>query len=532
MDLIIKDLSGYGDIALPLSAIFSVIAVSYVVLFACLGLMRGMSKSVLRLIFVALAAAAAFAITLAVTPSEVDKLIASYDIAETYGIPAELHGLVSGVLSSLISPVVFTAMFICTNAVGYLLFFIISLIAFPRKKYKKTPANPKPAKRLRLFGMIAGIITGVVVFVVLYLPIYGYSSILSENSDIISQVTENSVTVVENKGVGDTVSDICYGDEMFAALTVAELDGEKICITEEVDSLLGVAGNVVSLSAPVTEWGEAQKAAIAEVGDVLCSSGFVKNTVTAFAESAYNSFSKNQEWFGIEPLDDSAYGKAAMGLLSKLADGSEESYKELISVIADVAEIAVDSANKGYLSENGIDMEILNDSELLPRLLECVLCTRIFDEITVDAVNSSLEMMGKQLGIDEKEQKELTVELSVWENTTDEQRKEECKLLASLIPECFSAGEGEETGINMEKAVEGMQNSILYSGAYKKVLDIMLRQMISEKIEDPEIDIDITKEELEDMDIDIDNIDINSIINGSEIDIDKFIQDYLNKTDN
>ena len=176
---------------LILTLLFAVI----VVFSALVGFCRGFSKTVVRLITLAIAIVATFFVSGAVTNTVAElaiiegKTLGQFVLGNLNGIEMLDRILASAPLleeAILVAPsfvigfVIFPVAFLLLSFVSWILFLILSKPL--RRLFFKEKGKVKVRAGKRFTGFLMGAVTGVLIFAMLMAPLYGLLSILPEKS--------------------------------------------------------------------------------------------------------------------------------------------------------------------------------------------------------------------------------------------------------------------------------------------------------------------------------------------------------------
>lgn len=280
--------------------ILTLVLAVIVVFSALVGLVRGFSKTVVRLITLALAIVATFIVSGIVTDT-----IAELAIIEGQTIGQFILGSINGdetvarLLASaplleeaiLVAPsfaigfVVFPVVFLLLSFVSWILFLILSKPL--RRLFFKEKGKVKVSAGRRFAGFGMGAVTGLLIFAMLMAPLYGLLSVLPEKSAL-----EKVVDTLEDQGMLDaqtagiikgelalfespiyTIPTMLgvtpVGEKYLASVSKIERDGEVTCITDEFGTLFGVVETAIEgkLLEALTKSAEDQNALYAVLAD-------------------------------------------------------------------------------------------------------------------------------------------------------------------------------------------------------------------------------------------------------------------------
>ena len=282
------------------SLILTLLMAVIVVFSALVGLVRGFSKTVVRLITLALAIVATFIVSGIVTDTIAEMAIIE---GQTIGqfILESINGdeMVTRILeaaplleeailvapSFLIGFVVFPVVFILLSFISWILFLFLSKPL--RRLFFKEKGKVKIRAGRRFAGMAMGAVTGLLIFAMLMTPLYGLLSILPERSAL-----EKVVDTLEEQGALDSqTAEIVKGELAFfdspiyriptilgvtpagekylASVSTIERDGQKTHLTDEFGTLFDVVETAIEgkLIEAITKSAEDQDALYAVFAD-------------------------------------------------------------------------------------------------------------------------------------------------------------------------------------------------------------------------------------------------------------------------
>ena len=281
---------------LILTLLFAVI----VVFSALVGFCRGFSKTVVRLITLAIAIVATFFVSGAVTNTVAElaiiegKTLGQFVLGNLNGIEMLDRILASAPLleeAILVAPsfvigfVIFPVAFLLLSFVSWILFLILSKPL--RRLFFKEKGKVKVRAGKRFAGFLMGAVTGVLIFAMLMAPLYGLLSILPEKSAL-----EKVVDTLEDQGMLDaqtagiikgelvlfdspiyTVPTMLgvtpVGEKYLASVSRIERDGEVTHLTDEFGTLFAVVETAIEgkLLEALTKSAEDQNALYAVLAD-------------------------------------------------------------------------------------------------------------------------------------------------------------------------------------------------------------------------------------------------------------------------
>ncbi len=282
------------------SLILTLVMAVIVVFSALVGLVRGFSKTVVRLITLALAIVATFIVSGIVTDTIAELAIIE---GQTLGqfVLGSINGdeMVTRILESaplleeaiLVAPsfvigfVVFPVVFLLLSFVSWILFLILSKPL--RRLFFKEKGKVKIRAGRRFAGFGMGAVTGLLIFAMLMAPLYGLLSVLPEKSAL-----ENVVDTLEDQGMLDAQTagiikgELAFfespiytiptmlgvtpvGEKYLASVSKIERDGEETYLTDEFGTLFDVVETAIEgkLLEALTKSAEDQNALYAVLAD-------------------------------------------------------------------------------------------------------------------------------------------------------------------------------------------------------------------------------------------------------------------------
>ncbi len=289
--------SGYISLAITIIAAFFILSG---ILF---GLKRGFSRTVVRLLTVALSAVGAYFIAASLSGiisgyaegltlmELVDKGIifaAQVSGGLVIAIPDEIRNLISSfdaeisiylvrlIVSLLLVPFVFVAVFLIFKLVSMIIYWIITAVAGLRKRRTKTAS--------RLVGALVGAVQGALIAAVLLLPLSGFSTIVTECRALLTAETVNEEKRAHNEEffvywLDDITSNPVLnivgnigGNSLFNNMTAIPAENEKVPLSTPVKTFASIYSELDTLGAidpmaPAPESQAALEGAVDVIGD-------------------------------------------------------------------------------------------------------------------------------------------------------------------------------------------------------------------------------------------------------------------------
>ena len=250
--------SAFELVSLIPTVLIAVIA-ALTVLGVLLGLMRGLRKSVIRIITIAAALVLALIISGRLAPMVSDRLLPLID-----GEATEVLNALPSILPfavGLLRPIAFALVFFALTIALWLVYLFLSIVLSPKKKTDKNGKKVAPKKR-RLLGALVGGVQGFLVAALLLCPLLGYFSLAT---DMVGDV----VATAEAEGEHEMLEDIVpvYEDVLlpirksfpvetvggltkpiFRTVSSFRLDGDKVDLEQELGIFYSAIQRVTSLS--------------------------------------------------------------------------------------------------------------------------------------------------------------------------------------------------------------------------------------------------------------------------------------------
>ncbi len=260
------------------SLILSLLFVVIVVFSALVGFARGLNKTVIRLITFALAVAATFFVSGAITNLIADlaliegKTLGQFVLgnlnqmemlARIFASAPLLEEAVLTVPSFAIGLVLFPVVFVLLNFISWILFLVLSK---PLRKLifrEDVKAKKKIGAGKRFAGFGVGVVTGALVFAMLMAPLFGFLSVLPERSALekvvdaldeqgalsedFAEIIKGELSLLESPVY--TVSSVLgvtpVGKAYLASVSKIERDGEVTYLTDEFTTIFAVAQTAI-----------------------------------------------------------------------------------------------------------------------------------------------------------------------------------------------------------------------------------------------------------------------------------------------
>ena len=357
--------------------IFAGISVFFGVIF---GFKRGFSKSVVRIITMALAAAGAFLVAANITSaiagvigdkglvgllkdleSYTGSIISEqmYEVIGSFDVKTAVI-VISIILAVIIAPVTFILLFYLFKLVSLLIFFLISAMLGLSGRHKGFVS--------RFCGMIVAVAQSAIIIGVVLLPLAGFAALADEITDNLIKETDNEDTktalteireeilddVLENPIISVIID--AGGKDLFKTLTSIEYDGDKYCAYDEFVVLSGIAGEVGTIedwNNPTEEDNRVLERVTAKISDNSFTSTVISGVMRGFSDAVVNG--------PVSVTDDPTLGTFVNSVFTVFSTSTEENLEGDLTTVTHVYYI---------LGKYGVIDSFSDDVKLRQALLE------------------------------------------------------------------------------------------------------------------------------------------------------------------
>lgn len=395
-----------------------------------LGLKRGFSKTVIRILTIAVAAVLSYVLAISITgfidgqfagktleeviltyfPSyetavdeKTREIIAAFD-AET----AQL--ILSVVIAIVVSPIVFVVVFFVAKLLLFIVYWILGAIVSGFSKKKGFLST--------VLGGALGVVQGALVVVVILLPVSGF---LSLADDIRTELLAREDISVESAEKVDTfyttwldesienplitaIADM-GGDKLFKGLTSATVEGEEYDMGERAILLADVYVDVIELKG--MDWkapNDTQKALIEDMVHRMGEDEYTARLLSGVLRGASDALIANVDLFGLEPPYDAFIVEA----LSVFTDsdmtnigGDLDTMLEVYFLLADNEILVL----LGEGDEEGLKTKLTGQNGegvlIIDTLTDTLHANPRTDRLVTLFSKLSVSIMADQLGLDE-----------------------------------------------------------------------------------------------------------------------------------
>ena len=419
--------------------------ITFLIVSAFVGFVRGSKKALFRFITVAFSAAIAFVAvvifknllgTEALT-AKINAVLAQNGLQKILDIAAAsplLEEVILKTAGGMTAPIIFFVIFLVCAIITYVLYFIITLILGMFKKHKSAKENEnKSAEKSGclsgIFALLLGFAQGIVATAALVLTITSYTLIVPEiapklenaetfNESQRASVTELTKTVDEaNNAALISVYRKCGLDLAAHGLMDYEIKLEnetvKVGMASEISSIADLVFTFMDLTAsPIAEYGEAEGVLIQKLGKTFTESRVLSLAGSELLHSATESWKKGEPFAGMAKPD---LGADFNPLITKLIETFNESTKSPATFNEDV----ITTANLvAVFAKNGIFSASTQLESNPDALFDCIAKDGVISEITL-TLNTNARMSTLVPEITNLGLKTLANSLGIAENTTE-----------------------------------------------------------------------------------------------------------------
>lgn len=412
------------------TVVFAIVFGLFILINVLRGLSKGLAATVIRTVFIFISGILAIIIAVpvgrklsALAIDGVNNFLSSEfpEIAELIGISPVIGDLMVGIPSAIISPIIYVVLFL-------VLMLIMLIPAHLVKKLvnAKFPNLPK----LGWAGALCGIVTGVMTFVFLFAPMVGVISMAGDMAGVVMGVFSDSeknadenIENTDNNGVkplssqdhapaaedGDVdiydtvvlpITDNFFvklvsnvgGKAIFNSLTVFEVKGEKISISEE----FAVMSDVFSNLAPVigggepSDWTDKEVDGIRDAAESMGDSAIVSEMLADIFSAASERWANDEKFLGISMIKT---GKESIDSFLKefflaFSDSTAETISKDFVTLADMLGVMIKYDMLSAFTSGGSDItENLAKEGFISGLLEVVMKNDRFQGVTAAVIN-------------------------------------------------------------------------------------------------------------------------------------------------
>lgn len=242
-------------------------------------------------------------------------------------------------IAMLLAPIFFMLCYILLSLIFGIVFGIV---------FKRLPFLKSPKKVLhRLGGVGIGLVCGILVCLIAFAPFVG-----------IFSMANNAILALDNKG---EIKESLGGGDMnlsafeatgfllvYDALSNANLEGERIYLRSEVDTLLGLVGSLGAMGGDLTQMDENQIASLRSLVASIDSSPILRNTVAGIFSTAAEKWTNGEEFLGMAGFDG---GELMSDLLNEMLVVLKTTNKDCVTddlnTMVDIFEVIVVSGIAG-----------------------------------------------------------------------------------------------------------------------------------------------------------------------------------------
>ncbi len=349
------DAAGSGSSAFEVVSLIPTILLGMIAVLtvfgALLGLMRGLRKSVMRIITIAAALILALIISGSLAPMISEYVLPLID-EEALEILDALPSIVPFVLG-LVRPFAFAVVFFALTVVLWFVYLFLSIVLSPKATTDKDGKKVKPKKR-RLFGLLVGAAQGFLVAAVLLSPLLGYFSLATDMVgnvvadadpedpilEEIAPVYEEALLPIRESFPVSTVTAVTK--PLFGAVSSFRLNGDKVNLGEELSIFYSAIERVQSLS-DSEGFGEAELTSIREVITLLEESALFTNFLSEAVAGMGEAWQEGEDFLSIgKPSVDEKIDPLFDGLATIFATTTTDTLAGDIDSFLDILELVID----------------------------------------------------------------------------------------------------------------------------------------------------------------------------------------------
>ena len=270
----------------------------------------------------------------------------------------------------------------------------------------------------RIFGAAVGLVAKVLSFVVTVVPIIGYVVLVSNTMLDVGEASTkeipSSITIVETMSSNESSDDLeqepeiqpaqtmeesissmgesclqarndyitpiaenpifkvvytCGGEWFFKSLSSANVEGEKVSLTDEINVLSGVYAEMVTLlKVPSAEYGEVQMTAIDNMAEILGNAKVAPTIISGFLSYSSNAWLNGEKVFGAEKVIVGDYYEPTLDkILTICSQTTNDTIKEDLHTIGNVVNICIEQGAFVEIS-NGTPINIPKNEEFMGKL--------------------------------------------------------------------------------------------------------------------------------------------------------------------
>lgn len=361
-----------------LFGVFSGVILVLMALVVFLGVMKGRRyaweyaavrlANVIISLVVAIIAASMIGKTLGGLIGDVILNVMSEDLASAFESMPSVVGLLGALVAMITAPIVYYFVF---SLIRGIIAIFAPTIAYALKKgiSKDSPDGEGKSKKKKLknhkggpIGMILGGLCALVMFVAIAAPVTAYFNILngammiagSGADNPLSEVVDVADAVTDNAGV-KTVR-VLGGDLIVSGMTSYKIDGKSSNLLKETKIVSAIGEAVYAVGDTECDRPKAANE-IREVANAFDKNVFIPNAMAEFLDGAASSWSKGEEFAGIEApsLGDDMDGVASE-IYGTFEGSTEETVKGDIRTIVNII---------AYMVETDVLNEVEDDFALV-----------------------------------------------------------------------------------------------------------------------------------------------------------------------
>lgn len=401
--------------------IFTAVLFGIVLISVLRGLFTGSGSQIVSLCLTAIAAIAAFLITLAIednliaaaTPDKIKEYIlgmgeqvAALNIAEIANYLNSLDLLVA-LVGAFVSPIVFASIFLTLNGVlGAFSTRISRLIGLGNNAF---------AGGVDVFGAALGVLNGLIVAFVLCVPVSGMVGMVDESIEIVRAKNDEKYSSIINT-YDESIASIndhfavaavreLGADSMMDSFTTVMIDGNEINLRSEFVNVVSIVVEFASIGeVDFTALSEENKLSISSAVDALEDSDYLMMLASGIISDMGHALED-----GIIPIKvPSPYDVVLNPAISMLATSNIDNFKADLDTILEIYYLLSDSGALKAFGQKGHEQEMtdaftLTDTSgdtIINRVVAIIDKNEHMRPLVKALADMSLIMLTNQLGID------------------------------------------------------------------------------------------------------------------------------------
>ena len=181
----------------------------------------------------------------------------------------------------------------------------------------------------------------------------------------------------------------CGGKWLFDSLTSAKIEGEKVTLSEEIDSLVNIYSEaVVLLKVPTREYGDAQVEAVDNIADTMGSTKIVPTIISSLLSYTAETWLEGGEVFGAPKIIVGEYYEPTLDkILVMFSQTTNQTIDEDIHTIGGIVDLCIKEGTFVEIS-NGTPLNIAKNEEFMGGLFVALYENDRMRPLVGDLINS------------------------------------------------------------------------------------------------------------------------------------------------